>query len=161
DVRERDTAAARHAAGLRAAHDLIRAAGRERRVDGGRHRGDVDARVVLTGDGEVARPIGDNSGAGSRAIGVRRSQVLWRRCLLGDAVTTNGTGCAAIALALCAHVVPAGADPARYELDPEHLTIAFLVEHIGYARTLGQFTTATGSFTFDDATGALSAVRVT
>jgi polyisoprenoid-binding protein YceI len=54
----------------------------------------------------------------------------------------------------------AGAEPARYELDPEHLTIAFLVEHIGYARTLGQFTTAGGGFTFDDATGALSAVRV-
>jgi polyisoprenoid-binding protein YceI len=54
----------------------------------------------------------------------------------------------------------AGAEPARYELDPEHLTIAFLVEHIGYARTLGQFTAATGGFTFDDATGALSAVRV-
>jgi polyisoprenoid-binding protein YceI len=54
----------------------------------------------------------------------------------------------------------AGAEPARYELDPEHLTVAFLVEHIGYARTLGQFTAATGGFTFDDATGALSAVRV-
>lgn len=54
----------------------------------------------------------------------------------------------------------ARAEPARYELDPEHLTIAFLVEHIGYARTLGQFTTASGGYTFDAATGALSAVRV-
>jgi polyisoprenoid-binding protein YceI len=54
----------------------------------------------------------------------------------------------------------AGAEPARYELDPEHLTIAFLVQHIGYARTLGQFTTASGGFTFDETTGALSAVRV-
>jgi polyisoprenoid-binding protein YceI len=52
------------------------------------------------------------------------------------------------------------AEPARYELDPEHLTIAFLVEHIGYARTLGQFLTANGSFVFDESSGELSAVRV-
>lgn len=52
------------------------------------------------------------------------------------------------------------ADPARYELDPAHTTIAFLVEHIGYARTLGQFLRSSGSFTFDDETGALSELRV-
>ena len=52
------------------------------------------------------------------------------------------------------------AEPARYELDPEHLTIAFLVEHIGYAKVLGQFVEASGSYTFDEATSTLSAVRV-
>jgi polyisoprenoid-binding protein YceI len=65
-----------------------------------------------------------------------------------------------LALAL-AFAAGARAEPARYELDPEHLTIAFLVEHIGYAKTLGAFRDASGEFTFDDATGALSAVRVT
>lgn len=65
------------------------------------------------------------------------------------------------ALALAALAGHATAEPARYELDPEHLTIAFLVEHIGYAKTLGAFREASGEFTFDDATGALSAVRVT
>jgi polyisoprenoid-binding protein YceI len=64
-------------------------------------------------------------------------------------------------LALAALAGRAAAEPARYELDPEHLTIAFLVEHIGYAKTLGAFRDASGEFTFDDATGALSAVRVT
>lgn len=54
----------------------------------------------------------------------------------------------------------AAAEPARYELDPAHTTIAFLVEHAGYARTLGQFLRASGGYTFDDATGALSGVRV-
>ena len=54
----------------------------------------------------------------------------------------------------------ASAQPARYELDPEHLTVAFLVEHIGYAKTLGVFRSASGGYTFDAATGALSAVRV-
>jgi polyisoprenoid-binding protein YceI len=60
---------------------------------------------------------------------------------------------------LCgAHAI--SAEPARYELDPEHLTIAFLVEHIGYAKTLGAFREANGGFTFDDTAGTLSAVRV-
>jgi polyisoprenoid-binding protein YceI len=54
----------------------------------------------------------------------------------------------------------AAAEPARYELDPEHLTIAFLVEHVGYAKTLGAFRSASGGYTFDDTTGALSDVRV-
>lgn len=56
--------------------------------------------------------------------------------------------------------VGARAEPARYELDPEHLTIAFFVEHLGYAKTLGKFLRAMGSFTFDEATRTLSAVRV-
>jgi polyisoprenoid-binding protein YceI len=54
----------------------------------------------------------------------------------------------------------ARAEAARYELDPEHLTVAFLVEHIGYAKTLGQFRKASGSFRYDEASGALSDVRV-
>ena len=64
------------------------------------------------------------------------------------------------ALALVALASHARAEPARYELDPEHLTIAFLVEHIGYAKILGQFLVASGGYTFDDATGTLSAARV-
>ena len=64
------------------------------------------------------------------------------------------------ALALAALGGHAIADPARYELDPEHLTIAFLVEHIGYAKTLGVFRPASGGYTFDETTGTLSAVRV-
>jgi polyisoprenoid-binding protein YceI len=67
------------------------------------------------------------------------------------------------AVALAAVIVgaaPAAAEPARYELDPAHLTIAFLVAHLGYAKTLGAFRTASGEITFDEATGTLSAVRV-
>jgi polyisoprenoid-binding protein YceI len=66
----------------------------------------------------------------------------------------------AMALAHAAIGSRAAAEPARYELDPEHLTIAFLVEHIGYAKVLGQFLEASGDYTFDEATGELSAVRV-
>jgi polyisoprenoid-binding protein YceI len=51
-------------------------------------------------------------------------------------------------------------EAARYEIDPDHLTVAFLVEHIGYARTLGLFRKASGGFTFDAQSGALTEVRV-
>lgn len=54
----------------------------------------------------------------------------------------------------------AQAQPARYEIDPEHFSVGFLVDHIGYAKVLGMFRTASGAYTFDEATGALSDVRV-
>jgi polyisoprenoid-binding protein YceI len=52
------------------------------------------------------------------------------------------------------------AEPARFELDPAHTTVALLVEHIGYAKTLGQFLRASGGYTFDEETGTLSSLRV-
>lgn len=52
------------------------------------------------------------------------------------------------------------AAPARYELDPEHLTIAFLTEHIGYAKVLGSFGKTTGTFTYDESTNTLANVRI-
>jgi len=55
---------------------------------------------------------------------------------------------------------PAHAADARYEIDPEHLTIGFLVRHLGYADTLGFFRKASGSYTFDEATRKLSNVQV-
>ena len=63
-------------------------------------------------------------------------------------------------LLMCAAAVPARAEPARYELDPEHLTVAFLVDHIGYAKVLGMFRAARGSYSFDEATAALSQLRI-
>src|SRR5690606_8776279 len=53
-----------------------------------------------------------------------------------------------------------GAEPACYALDPAHTTVAFLVEHAGYAKTLGQFLDVRGSYTYDAETSALSDVRV-
>lgn len=65
----------------------------------------------------------------------------------------------AIVLALLA--APLHAEPARYELDPEHTTVAFLVQHVGYAATLGVFATVEGGFTYDAETQELGDVRVT
>ncbi|MES0882846.1 YceI family protein [Roseibium sp. SCP14] len=56
---------------------------------------------------------------------------------------------------------PALADPHRYELDPEHTTIAFMVDHLGYADTLGLFLTFEGGFTYDLETQNLSDVIIT
>lgn len=56
---------------------------------------------------------------------------------------------------------PSGhAQPADYVLDPEHLTIAFLVDHVGFAKVLGRFETAEGTFAFDEQTGELSSLAV-
>ena len=54
----------------------------------------------------------------------------------------------------------AQAQAARYELDPDHITVAFLVDHIGYAKVLGMFRSARGSYRFDEATATLSDVRI-
>jgi polyisoprenoid-binding protein YceI len=66
--------------------------------------------------------------------------------------------CVAV-LALAARAIQA--EPARYEIDPEHMSIGFLVDHIGYARILGLFRKAQGSYTFDEQTGELTALKVT
>ncbi|MBE0549680.1 MAG: YceI family protein, partial [Rubrivivax sp.] len=55
---------------------------------------------------------------------------------------------------------PAQAQPARYEIDPDHLSVGFLVDHIGYAKVLGMFRTARGSYRFDEGRGELSEVRI-
>ena len=55
---------------------------------------------------------------------------------------------------------PAAAEPVTFDLDPTHTTVAFWVDHIGYARTLGWFTEVSGSFVYDAETQELSDVRV-
>jgi polyisoprenoid-binding protein YceI len=59
-----------------------------------------------------------------------------------------------------AAVLPAQAQAERYELDPEHMSIGFLVDHVGYAKVLGMFRAARGSYNFDEKTGTLSDVRI-
>jgi polyisoprenoid-binding protein YceI len=57
--------------------------------------------------------------------------------------------------------LPSRAAPERYQLDPNHMAIAFLVSHVGFAKTLGQFTRAEGSFVFDPEKPAVSDIAVT
>ena len=65
-----------------------------------------------------------------------------------------------LASVLAALAATAAAEPDDYVLDPEHVVIAFLVDHIGYAKVLGQFLKVTGGYRFDEATGELSSVEV-
>jgi len=67
---------------------------------------------------------------------------------------------AALAASSPLMISTAHAQAARYELDPEHTTVAFLVDHIGYAKVLGMFRAARGSYRFDEATATLSDVRI-
>jgi polyisoprenoid-binding protein YceI len=52
------------------------------------------------------------------------------------------------------------ADPAEYEIDPEHAVVAFMVDHIGFAKVLGSFGAVEGSFTFDEDAGSVSGISV-
>ncbi len=66
---------------------------------------------------------------------------------------------AAIVLALVSS--QAYAEPKRYRLDPDHTTVAFLVDHLGFSRILGSFIRVEGGFTYDEAAQELSDLRVT
>lgn len=61
-------------------------------------------------------------------------------------------------------VVPmraAQAAPEHYVIDPSHMAIAFMVSHVGFAKTLGRFDRAEGSFVFDPDKPAVSDIAVT
>lgn len=53
------------------------------------------------------------------------------------------------------------AAPKTYKLDPDHTTVAFLVDHLGYSRILGSFFKVEGGFTYDEDTQTLTNLRVT
>lgn len=52
------------------------------------------------------------------------------------------------------------AAPAPYKIDPEHFSIAFLVEHIGYERLIGMFSAGSGEFVYDEQTKKLTSGTV-
>ena len=66
-----------------------------------------------------------------------------------------------LALALFAATPSALAAPKTFDLDPTHTTVAFWVDHIGYARTLGWFTEVSGSFVYDAEARTVSDIEIT
>ncbi|MGF1561224.1 MAG: YceI family protein [Geminicoccaceae bacterium] len=56
--------------------------------------------------------------------------------------------------------VAAHAEPARYDVDPEHASVAFEVTHLDYYTQVGMFTDVAGGFTFDPETQSLSDLEV-
>lgn len=67
---------------------------------------------------------------------------------------------AAIILPVVAAAGSAVAEPRTFRIDPEHFSVGFLVEHVGYDRTLGMFLDAEGEFVYDDQTRDLQSARV-
>jgi len=67
---------------------------------------------------------------------------------------------AVIALTSLALLRPAAAEPRSYRLDHEHMSIAFLVKHLTFARVHGFFHEAEGSIVFDEEGRELFSVDV-
>lgn len=64
---------------------------------------------------------------------------------------------ACIALLGCAATPPeARAELQPYAIDPEHFSILFAADHIGYKQQLGMFLDGSGSFLFDETTNELA-----
>jgi len=62
----------------------------------------------------------------------------------------------AASAALLAGWSVAHAEPADWKIDPEHLSVAFEVHHIGYQNQIGLFREAGGSFRYDPETRELA-----
>ncbi|WP_297778263.1 YceI family protein [uncultured Roseovarius sp.] len=56
---------------------------------------------------------------------------------------------------------PVQAEPATWQIDPEHAVVAFTIMHAGYAKVLGRFSQIEGSFTYDPETQDLGKVTAT
>lgn len=56
---------------------------------------------------------------------------------------------------------PVRAEVADWRIDPDHLSVAFDVDHIGYQRQIGMFTRAGGSFRYDPESGTFESGRFT
>lgn len=62
--------------------------------------------------------------------------------------------------ALPALAIGAAAEPARYEIDPQHFAIVFSATHIGYESQWGMFLRGKGGFVYDHEAKALSDLKV-
>lgn len=66
-----------------------------------------------------------------------------------------------IPLSILLFSAPALAEPHEYTIDPDHFSIGFLVDHVGYARQLGKFLTGEGHFVYDEDANELISGEVT
>lgn len=56
---------------------------------------------------------------------------------------------------------PAFAAPVAYKVDPAHLSVAFVVNHLGFSNLIGRFNTASGDVSFDKDAVDKSSVSMT
>ena len=83
-----------------------------------------------------------------------------RICRLWQAAIT---ALSAVAILAGAALQPpaAVAAPARYALDPNHMSIGFLISHVGFEKMLGMFRDAHGTFVFDEQKPAVRDIDIT
>jgi len=72
----------------------------------------------------------------------------------------NCTVLAVTALTMLLVQPQAAAEPRTYVLDHEHMNIAFLAQHLSFARVLGVFHEAEGTVVFDEEVPALQSIEV-
>ena len=65
----------------------------------------------------------------------------------------------AVSVAFVAGWGSAYAAPVDWKMDPDHLSVAFEIEHIGYQQQIGMFREARGSFRYDPETHELAEGR--
>lgn len=53
------------------------------------------------------------------------------------------------------------AEPREFKIDPDHFSIGFLVDHVGYAKQLGKFLEGEGHFVYDEQANELISGAVT
>jgi polyisoprenoid-binding protein YceI len=68
--------------------------------------------------------------------------------------------CTALLTSLMLTTSEARGEAADWQIDPEHFSIAFAADHIGFQQQLGMFLEASGSFRYDPEAKALSSGRV-
>lgn len=66
----------------------------------------------------------------------------------------------AIAVLLLVSTSGARAESRPYQIDPDHFSVGFLVHHVSFAKVLGMFREASGEYSFDEETGALSDLKI-
>lgn len=79
------------------------------------------------------------------------------RALLSTAVRRSALAAALVLTGLGS----AAAEPARYVIDPSHLSVMWRADHIGFGDTIGMFLESGGEFVYDEATQTLSEARFT
>lgn len=67
----------------------------------------------------------------------------------------------AAALMMCVEIGPAGAETARYHVDPDHSTLGFSVDHMVVSKTRGQFMDYTGFIEMDPDAKTVKAIEAT
>ncbi len=75
-------------------------------------------------------------------------------------MSRNYTALAVITLTPLLFPSQVSAEPRTFVLDHEHLTIAFMAQHLSFASTLGVFLEAEGTIVFDEEVPALQSIEV-